>query len=254
MKAYDASYFDVEVCRPFLHEGSDKGIVLLHGFGGSVSHMRPLGDALAALGYTVMGINLPGHATTEADMATTGWQQWLEAARQAVLALKARCTTVVVGGLSMGGVLSLLLAERGLPDACIAISAPMFTRNRFIRFAKLAAPLYPRVTNASPNKRHKQLDAAYDYGYSGFPTSKAADLNRLIRMARTGLGHIVCPLLAIQSTGDRVIWAGSADCIINGCNSAQKRKLILNDVPHVCTISRELPTIVSSVDALLKAL
>jgi esterase/lipase len=47
MKPYDASRFNHDCCRPFLHEGGEKGVLLLHGFTGSVAHMRPLGDALA---------------------------------------------------------------------------------------------------------------------------------------------------------------------------------------------------------------
>ena len=128
MKPFDAAYFQRDCCKPFFHEGSDKGILLIHGFTGSVSHMRPLGDALADRGYTVMGINLPGHATTEADMAKSDWRQWLDAARTALVKLKKSCLSVTVAGLSMGGVIALILAEEGLADACVSISAPMATR------------------------------------------------------------------------------------------------------------------------------
>ena len=129
MEPYTASHFDHDCCRPFLYPGNGKGILLLHGFTGSVSHMRPLGDALADLGYTVMGVNLPGHAATEADMARTDATQWMAAAREALQTLRKRCDTVTVAGLSMGGLLALLLAEEGLTDACVTISAPMATRN-----------------------------------------------------------------------------------------------------------------------------
>ncbi len=246
MKPLGANHFDHDCCRPFFHKGSARGVLLVHGFTGSVAHMRPLGDALADRGYTVMGINLPGHATTEADMARTGWQAWLTATRTAVATLREVCPTVAVAGLSMGGVLSLLMAEEQRVDACVTLSAPMATQNRLIRLSALAAPFMPRVSWAPAQERHRTLDERFDYGYTGFPTRSAADLARLIRMARKGLAQITCPVLSIQSTGDQTIWPGSADCILEGVSSQRKQKLLLNDVPHVCTLSVELPAIVDA--------
>ncbi len=253
MEPYDASHFSHDRCRPFLHEGGEKGVLLLHGFTGSVAHMRPLGDALADRGYSVMGINLPGHATTEADMAKTGWKDWLSASQNALAHLRRRCPTVTVAGLSMGGAIALILAEEGLSDACVTLSAPMAAQNKWIHLSGLLSPFVPRISwEAGPER--EQLNAAFDYGYSGFSTRTAADLNRLIRMARKNLAKVACPVLAVQSTGDTAVWPGSADMIVAQVKSADKRKLVLQDVPHVCTLSRELPAIVDAMDELMKTL
>ena len=253
MKAYDASYFDHECCKPFLHSGSANGILLVHGFTGSVSHMRPLGDALAEKGYTVMGINLPGHAITEKEMEASGWQQWLQAVKEAVLKLREHCEIITVGGLSMGGVLALLIAEQMKIQGCVAISAPMATQNKLMPLASLLAQVYPRISWGPQPERLDALNKDYDYGYSGFPTRKATDLNHLIHLARRNLFNISCPILAVQSADDETIWAGSADCILSGVESERKQKLWLHDVPHVCTISKELPAIVEAVDKLMQA-
>ncbi|MDD3214812.1 MAG: alpha/beta fold hydrolase [Eubacteriales bacterium] len=251
MKPYDASYFNHDRCRPFLHTGGDKGVLLLHGFTGSVAHMRPLGDALADRGYTVMGVNLPGHATTEEDMAKTGLEQWISASQTALKRLRSRCDTVAVAGLSMGGDLSLILAEEKLTDACITLSTPMAVQNKLLYFSRVIAPFKPRISWAPSPERKKKLNAAFDYGYSGFPTRSAADLNRLIRMARKDLHSITCPTLTVQSLGDETIWLGSADCILSGIASAKKEKLVLKDDPHVCTLSDDLPEIVNAIDEFL---
>ena len=117
-----------------------------------------------------------------------------------------------------------------------------------MRFARLIAVVKPRLSWAPAEERHRMLDQRFDFGYSGFPTRKAADLNRLITIARKRLSQVRCPLLVVQSTGDQVVWQGSADCILNGVSSAEKQKLLLENVPHVCTISTELPTIVDVMD------
>ncbi|HNX61231.1 MAG TPA: alpha/beta fold hydrolase [Candidatus Limiplasma sp.] len=254
MKTYEENPFDADCCQPFLFPGGPKGILLLHGFTGSVSHMRPLADLLAGMGYTVQGINLPGHATTEAGMARSGWKQWLDASRSVLIELRKHCPVVTVAGLSMGGVISLLLAEEGLPDACVTLSAPMATQNKWIGLSRIVAPIKPRISWAPPEERKTLPYAAYDFGYSGFPTAKAADLNRLIHMARKNLSHVTCPVLAVQSRKDGTISPDSAEVILQGVSSVIKQKLMLADAPHVCTLSSELPDISNAMDLLMSSL
>jgi carboxylesterase len=254
VKSNEENPFDADCCQPFFFPGGPKGILLLHGFTGSVSHMRPLADLLAGMGYTVQGINLPGHATTEAGMARSGWKQWLDASRSALIELRKHCPVVTVAGLSMGGVISLLLAEEGLPDACVTLSAPMATQNKWIGLSRIVAPIKPRISWAPPEERKTLPYAAYDFGYSGFPTAKAADLNRLIHMARKNLSHITCPVLAVQSRKDGTISPDSAEVILQGVSSVMKQKLMLADAPHVCTLSSELPDISNAMDVFMSAL
>lgn len=251
MKPMDSSYFANEVCQPFLFQGGPCGILLIHGFTGSVAHMRPLGEMLHACGYSVMGINLSGHAQTENAMALSDWKQWLRDAKQAVKALRELCSTVVVGGLSMGGVIALILAAEGVVDACIPISAPLGVKNKLMPLAKWVAPLYPRISWRSQQARHEMLNQQYDYGYSGFPTRKAVDLQCLISMAKRTLSQVACPVLCVQSYKDETVWEGSAEAIVRGIGSLNKRVLWLKEAPHVCTLSAELPDIVTAIDNFL---
>ena len=137
------------VCQPFLLEGEKRngkthGVLLMHGFTGTAAHMRLVGEKLHEHGFTVMGVNLPGHATTMDDMARCTWQDWLDAAREAFLILKQRCDYVSVAGLSMGGCLSLILAETMQPTAIAPISAPMGTQLP-LWLATLTRPIFPTI-------------------------------------------------------------------------------------------------------------
>lgn len=253
MEPTKPGYLDIPVCQPVDHQGNACGILLMHGFTGSPAHMRKLADGLVEKGYTVKSITLPGHGTTEEDMAKTNWQDWLQSAKEATLDLKSRCDKVTVCGLSMGGVLALLVAEQMKVDGCITISAPMATQNRLLFLCGLIAPIIPRISWMEHPSRSK-LDKAYDYGYSGFPTATGQDLHHLIKLARRNLFNVSCPVLCVQSDGDETIWHGSADCILNGIASEQKWKLQLHGMPHVCTISPEAPAILEAMDKALKVI
>ena len=251
MKPTEPGYFDREVCQPYAHHGSKNGILLLHGFTGSAAHMRKLAEELSRRGHSVRTINLPGHATTEDDMAKATWQSWLYEVKQASMEMMNEMDTFTICGLSMGGVLALLVAEQMKVDACVPISAPMAVKNRLLPLAGLFAPLLPRIAWAPPGERHASLDSTYDFGYTSFPTAKGADLNQLIKLARRNLYNITCPILCVQSEADETIWEGSADTILEGVSSGIRQKLWLKDVPHVCTISRELPAIADAIDKLM---
>jgi carboxylesterase len=62
--------------EPFLLPGSKKGALLIHGFTGSPSEMRLLGEHLHRENYTVLAPRLAGHGTTPEDMACTSWRHW----------------------------------------------------------------------------------------------------------------------------------------------------------------------------------
>lgn len=231
--------FNVPEAEPFFHAGDEHGVVLIHGFTGSCAHMRLLADHLADAGFTVQTFNLPGHATQMDDMLHYRWTDWLQAAHEQVDAMRKRCKYVSVAGLSMGGVITLLLAEELPLTAAVPISAPMAAMNRALPFAKYAAPFMPYISWGNGEERNTALDQRYDLGYTGFPTRSGDDLHQLIKRARKNLSAITCPLLAVQSHGDETIAPASADIIMEGASSPQKRTLWLRDVPHVCTISRE---------------
>ena len=236
--------FQKPEAQPFLFEGDRHGVLVIHGFTGSVAHMRPLGERLRDAGMTVMGINLPGHAQSMADMGKTGWKDWLNAARDAAKDLRRRCDTVSAVGLSMGGVITLILAEEGLVDSAISISAPMAAQNKLLALAGVLSVFKPVfLWDGDPDpakpKPEPKVDPRYDLGYEGFPTRCGQSLYKLISMAKKDLGRITCPLMSVQSRTDETITADSLDIIQQGAKSEVKRALWVTDVPHVCVISKE---------------
>ena len=97
--------------EPFSAPGGPHGALVLHGFTGCPQSMRGLAQAFASAGFAVELPRLPGHGTAIEDMLETSWDDWSKAAEAAYDDLAARCDKVVVSGLSMGGTLTLWLAE-----------------------------------------------------------------------------------------------------------------------------------------------
>ncbi len=239
------------LARPFFFPEGEHAVLLMHGFTGSPAHMRKLGEALHARGFAVRGILLPGHGGVPEDMRGVRWQDWLLAARTAAQELRRDYRHFTVAGLSMGGVLSLLLAQEMEPTACVPISAPMETRNRFRHLALAGSLVYPMVHKRRDPAR-ACLDPAYDLGYTAFPTASTHHLNVLMAQARRHLSLIRCPLLAVQSHGDQTISADSLDIIMQGVSSPVRASLWLESAPHVCTISPEYGKIVDAMDEFLR--
>ena len=233
--------FTREECRPFLLEGGDHAVLMIHGFSGSIAQLRPVADRLHQHGYTVRGFNLPGHASRMEDMACCTWQEWLHTAKAEFAALKERCPNVSVVGHSMGGVLAMLLAQQMDVAAVVPIAAPTAVQSRLLPFARFASPFVKNIW--WPVRNDGEAKSPYNLGYPGFPTRSAAELNVLIRMARRNLHAITCPILVVQSRRDETIVPESAETILKGVSSAKKGVMWLVDAPHLCTIGKDVDRI-----------
>lgn len=252
MKAIKLPDFTADNAQPFFLEGGDHAVLLIHGFTGSSGHMRVIGNELNEAGFTVRGITLPGHGQDLDAMAKSNWKEWLQAARDAYADLRKRYKHVSVAGLSMGGCISLILAEEEHPTCVMPISAPMGVKFKGMALAGVVALVKPVVMWGSDPERPYALDAAYDYGYPGFPTRKGLDFARVMKQSLKNLHQVTCPLLVVQSHDDETVTPESSDLIYNGVSSTDKQQLWLDDVPHVCTISKEHSNIARAMIGLMK--
>lgn len=113
--------------------GGRVGVLLLHGLCGTPTEMRFVANGLARAGYTVHCPQLAGHCGTEEDIKNTTWQDWYASAEAALIEIRKECDIVIVGGLSTGAVLSLLLAANH-PDMVqgTALFAPTLWLNGWL--------------------------------------------------------------------------------------------------------------------------
>lgn len=240
------------LARPFSFPEGDHGILLIHGFTGSPAHMLPLGEMLHQAGFGVRGMLLPGHGTTPQDMKKSTWQDWLQTVRLEAREMAKKYAHFSVAGLSMGGVLSLLMAQEMELTGCVSIAAPMKTVTKIRWLAPIAAPILPMLHHAKPKGARTNVDNRYAVGYSSYPTKSVHDLSILMRRARQHLSLITCPILTIQSYKDETVTQDSPAIIQAGVSSKIRAELWLQDAPHVCTISPEYEKIAEGIIAFLR--
>lgn len=92
------------------------------------------GEQLAGKNFTVYEPRLTGHGTLPEDMENASYQDWIQSVEDGLDKLKETCSDIFVLGLSMGGTLTLYLAEKhpeikGIMPINAAVNIPGFADN-----------------------------------------------------------------------------------------------------------------------------
>ena len=224
--------------QPFEHDGSDVGVLLLHGFTGSPKSMRPWGEFLAREGYTVRAPRLPGHGTRWQDMNITTWQDWYAEADRSFREIAARCSTVFVMGLSMGGSLTLRLAEmKGDAISGIVLVNPAVHSERPDRFA---LPIIKHLVGSFPGISNDINKPGQDEGaYDRIPLKAAHSLTHLWSAVKSDIHAVTQPLLLFRSAVDHVVEPSNAAWILSHVASSDVREVVLMDSFHVATLDND---------------
>ena len=222
--------------------GAGVGIVLSHGFTGTPQSMRPWGEHLAREGFTVRGVRLPGHGTRWQDMNTTRWPDWYGELERAVDEVAARCPTVLVFGLSMGGTLTLRLAEERsdtVGGICL-VNPSVTTLRRDVAFLKFIAPLWPYGPGVADDIKKPGVS---ELGYDRMPLRAAVSLSQLWTVVRDDLARVRCPVLLYRSATDHVVEPVNAELVLAGVSSSDVEEVVLPESYHVATLDHDAPTI-----------
>lgn len=188
---------------PFRLDGTNgEAFVLLHGFTGNPAHFRPLGANLHGAGYTVIAPLLAGHGRDLEALADVRRADWIGDAVDAAREVGDHHRVHLVG-LSMGGLISILIARRTSAATLTTINSPVVFGDRRIRFARIARFVKPEFR--WPEEPAPALDedvAPYWIHTPGFPLIAAAELFSLSREARKEARNVDIPAVVIQSRTD----------------------------------------------------
>ncbi len=223
-------------------DGRRVGALLLHGFTGSPASIVPWGRYLAERGLAVEVPRLPGHGTTWQQMNRTRWTDWYDEAERALEKLRAQCDQVVVGGLSMGGALSLRLAQRrGADVAALLLVNPALTNadpmRRLVPALQYVVPSAAGVTN---DIKKPDVD---EHGYGRTPLKAAASMFAGWKQVIADLPRVTQPLLMFRSADDHVVPPSSGALIMSRVASRDVSERVLENSYHVATLDYDAPEI-----------
>jgi carboxylesterase len=221
--------------EPYSATGDARGALVLHGFTGNPQSMRGLALALADAGFTVEMPLLPGHGTDISDMVPTRWPQWCEAADDAFTALAARCDSVAVVGLSMGGSLAVWLAEHHPEVAALSLVNPLVTPPDTATTGFIEAMIEGGDEVAPGIGSDVAMDGAVESAYPELPLRAALSLFEGVEEVEARLGSVICPVLLFTSKQDHVVDPKSSEVLVERVKGPVEQ-VVLERSYHVATL------------------
>lgn len=223
-------------------ELSRVGVALCHGFTGSPVSLQGWSDYLAKEGFAVNMPLLAGHGTTWQELAKTPWEHWYRDFEASYLDLAARCDTVFVAGMSMGGALALRVAALH-PVAGVAVVNPGLTfsdpRAKFSGLLKWLVKSVPAIGDDI------KLPGISEEAYTRTPVAAVHELGHLFVDTISLLPKVTAPTLVFRSSVDHVVPESSISVLQENLTHADLQLIPLHNSYHVATMDNDAPLIFS---------
>jgi carboxylesterase len=255
------------------------GFLLVHGLGGTPLELKFVAKGLARRGFTVHGCQLAGHCGDERDLLATDWQDWYASVEAGLARLRARCDTIVAGGLSMGAVLALHLAAQRKDEVHgLALYAPTLWHDgwampwsiHLLRFGILSAighrlvSRFYRFTEVEPyGIKDPAIRAVVLAAMTSGDTTRAGILVTpgeairqhcdLVDVVKRELKSISTPAVLIQARDDDMASLKNSEYLQRHLRGPVST-VILDDSYHIVTVDRQRDLVIEASAAFATAL
>lgn len=226
----------LKTAEPFFFPGNKTGCLLVHGFTGAPKEMRWMGEYLADVGFSVLGVRLAGHATSSEEMIRTRYIDWMHSVEDGYHLLSGVADRIFLIGLSMGGALSLLMSTKLEVDGVIAMSTPYKIDLPSVKLAKIIAPFIPYASksNDEPGATWFDQDAWKDHtSYPKNPLRSVVEIALLLEEMRDSLPAVTAPTLLVHSRNDSYVHSDSMTHIYNFLGTEDKEMMWVTESGHV---------------------
>ncbi len=250
----------VKTLNQTISKNTKTGVLLIHGLTGAPTEVKPTARYLKQLGYRVEVPLLAGHGAGHEELLATKWQDWLESVRKPLKTLTTECEEVVIVGLSVGGLLGVLLScenpnVRGLVllSFALGIPGPNTPKSRLLlpliyRFPFLRKHLFwtelppyglkdkrlqqniTRIVQASKKRETTK------YGLFRTYVDTLYQHELLEQEVMNKAKSITCPTLIIHSLEDTMLSTENATTIYGLLGSKEKSIKFITGCDHVMTV------------------
>ena len=253
---------DAEGVRAGCREGTlgegDTALLLVHGFAESPSLWRRMAPALAAKGFVVRTLRLPGHGLPMARYRRTDSVQWRTAVQDVLAEMRPRHARVVVVAHSMGcaAVLDGLADRQGLADGLVLLAplidvgrrrSPLLHPRTWFRLVDPLLLFTDRIANVFPPDVHDREARALVRDDRFVPRIVYRELFAVVARNRDRAKVFHLPLLMVLARDDLVVDIGAAERFFADYAGASKRLRVLTEVGHMLPYDGGWETIVDEI-------
>ncbi|WP_313812267.1 alpha/beta fold hydrolase [Glutamicibacter sp.] len=196
-----------------VQKSTEPAVLLIHGFTGSTTSMKPWADYLQSVGFRTLCPVLPGHETQWKDMIGVGFSEWISATEDAYDQLAAQHETVSVAGLSMGGALALHLATRRNVASVSLVNPGLVVDSKLAPFTKWLKYI---VRSVEPISNDIAKRGADEQAYDRTPVAAVHQLYQLFDQTRRRLPLVTAPVQLFRSTVDNIVSDASVRVLTEG--------------------------------------
>lgn len=242
-------------------ENTDRAILFVHGFIGSPNNFNDLPDRVAAKGWYVRVMLLPGHGTTPREFETTNAAQLKQAVLDELAPLREKYKTLVLVGHSMGGALSTIAASEVKLEGLILaapyyrITSPWYlmlpAETLINTFSPLVRWVY-RTQDMLPVNRPEAKPEIVSYNW--VPSAAGRMAIGLAAQARDPkvLEKITMPTLLLHSRIDTVTDPKESLLVFDQLPTTTKRAVWLKTSDHIIFWDYERERVAEEVGAFLE--
>lgn len=212
--------------------GRDECVLMIHGYPTAPNMYSYSASRLDEAGFDVFAPLIPTFGADPEEFKNTGYTQWFQFIDDFYLDLRRKYRAVHVLGVSMGGAMTLDLAEKysgtelAMEDI-VVISAPV--AYNCIRYAVMTNPLgylartlrlfIKTIDLHVVNSRPDSEDGNEDWcGYGGIVMTHGVSLTAAFNRIRKNLSSIEVPMFVMHDRGDRTVSFRNLAIIRKFCN------------------------------------
>lgn len=231
-------------------ESTNRALLLFHGYNDSPASLDDVARHLHSRGWTVRLPLLPGHGRSLEAWGNWRAEEAVTLVREEYAALRAQYSTVVIGGLSMGGALACWLGAEAEVDG-VVLFAPMLFVPRPMQVAVSTARIWSLVTKyISGGGRRSLWDPEAQRRSVSYGCSTRSSLEALETIAMGAiprLGFVKAPVLVCQSRADNRLPEDQSRHAYARIGSADKSAHWVTGAGHVLTMDYGWPQLAEHV-------
>ncbi len=254
--------------NPITMAGGEHAVLLLHGLQSSPAELLPLAKRLQQAGYTVHMPHIAGYGFAHGDTprSVTHWQDWHAKALEEFHTLRRQYKSVAMGGLCIGGTLSLsIAAELGDEVAALTLlsttlwydgwAMPWYRPFRYLGYVWPIRYWYTYKECEPFGLKNEQLrrwvaremahKEASMVGASRLNLPAIQEAERMIAAVKKTMSRITAPAIIIHAEEDEVASPRSAHYIAQHIGSATVETVMLNNSYHMITVDNDREQVAS---------